>query len=376
MIYLDHAASSPLSVKAAEALEKSLLSYANPSSNHALGRALMREIEEWKIKILQAFRLSPNEYRLIFTSSATESNNLAIKGVAEHYRNRGQHLVSSVLEHPSVTAPFKSLEKSGYHVTYLSATPEGRIDLRELSDIIDKETTLVSIIGVNNEIGSINDIESIAQIVHRFPKAFLHSDMTQAIGKTPFDYGALDLFSWGAHKFGGPKGVGGLILKKNIQLNPLLDGGEQEYGFRSSTLNYPLIVSASVAIIEALSLEKQREKEIKEVSDYLRSLLSKNPEISINSPLDSSPYIINVSLKTRKASVVMEALSQEGIYLSSVSACNSKGEPVSSILLSIGKSHEEAANSLRISLGPDTSKEEIDLFVKALNDILERIIHR
>ncbi len=376
MIYLDHAASSPVSVKAAEALEKSLLSYANPSSNHALGRALMREIEDWKAKIIKAFDLSPNEYRLIFTSSATESNNLAIKGVAEYYHNRGQHLITSVLEHPSVAAPFRSLEKKGYRVTYLSATPEGKIDVAELARSVDKETTLVSVIGVNNEVGSINDIYDIASLVHRFPKAFLHSDMTQAIGKASFDYSHLDLFSWGAHKFGGPKGVGGLILKKNIQLSPLLDGGEQEYGFRSSTVNYPLIVSSSVAILEALSLEKEREEEVREVFSYLRSLLSKNPEISINSPLDASPYILNISLKTRKASVVVEALSQEGIYVSSVSACSSKGEPVSSILLAMGKSQEEAANSLRISLGHSTSKEEIDLFVKALSDILERIIHR
>lgn len=376
MLYFDYAASSPLSKTALSIYEEGFLKFANPSSNHALGRALFREIEEDRNKILDALGLSKDQYHLLFTSSATESNNLIIKGVAKHYQNRGKHLITSVLEHPSVTIPFKVLQKEGFEVTYLPVNKEGKVEVDTLKNELDKETTLVSLIGTNNEIGSINDISSLSNAVRQFPKAFFHSDLTQAIGKTAMDFSKLDLFSWSAHKFGGPKGVGGLVFKKNIAFEPLLDGGGQEYGFRSSTLNYPGIVATTSALLEALRSQKENERKVRSLYDYLRTELQKNPEISINSPLDSSPYILNFSLKTKKASVLVEALSQEGIYVSSVSACSSKGEPISNVLLAIGKSEEDARNSIRISFSHETTLEEVKQLVFALHNTLERIIKR
>ena len=376
MLYFDYAASSPLSKKALSSYQETLSRFANPSSNHALGRALFREIEESRNKILEAFELPKDQYRILFTSSATESNNLVIKGVARHYQNRGKHLITSLLEHPSVTNPFKALEKEGFHVTYLPVNKEGKVEIETLRNRMDKETTLVSLIGTNNEIGSINDLSSLSDVIHGFPKAFFHSDLTQAIGKTALDFRKLDLFSWSAHKFGGPKGVGGLVFKKNIVFEPLFDGGGQEYGFRSSTLNYPGIVATTSALLEALKNQKENEKKVRSLSDYLRTELQKNPEISLNSPLDSSPYILNFSLKTKKASVLVEALSQEGIYVSSVSACSSKGEPVSNVLLAIGKKEGDARNSIRISFSHETGIEEVNQLLSALNSTLERIIKR
>lgn len=376
MLYFDYAASSPLSKTALSSYEESLSKFANPSSNHALGRALFREIEEDRDKILDAFGLSKDQYRILFTSSATESNNLIIKGIAKHYQNRGKHLITSVLEHPSVTAPFKALQKEGFEVAYLPVNKEGKVEVDTLKAALNKETTLVSLIGTNNEIGSINDIPSLSNVIHQFPKAFFHSDLTQAVGKTAIDFSKLDLFSWSAHKFGGPKGVGGLVFKKNISFEPLLDGGGQEYGFRSSTLNYPGIVATTSALLEALKNQRGNEKKVRSLYDYLRTELQKNPETSINSPLDSSPYILNFSLKTKKASVLVEALSQEGIYVSSVSACSSKGEPISNVLLAIGKSEEDARNSIRISFSHETTLEEVKHLVFALNNTLERIIKR
>lgn len=376
MIYFDHAASSPMNERSLSTLKESLLRFANPSSNHALGRALMREIDEARVKILKAFRLSPNDYRMIFTSSATESNNLVIKGIAKHYSNRGRRLIVSSLEHPSVSKPFEALGKDGYDVVYLKTKDNGTVDLKDLEEKIDGKTTLVSVIGTNNELGSINDIEAISKIVHRFPKAYLHVDATQALGKTDLKYGCIDLFSFSAHKFGGPKGIGGLVCKKSIVFEPSLDGGEQEYGYRSGTLNYPSIMAMSAALDEAMTKQKENLAKVSVLNAKLREELSKNPEISINSPSNASPYILNFSLKSKKASVVVEALSQEGIYVSSVSACSSKGEPVSSILLAIGKDEGDARNSIRVSFGPDSTLDEVDLFVDALNSILERTIKR
>lgn len=376
MLYFDYAASSPLSKKALSSYEQSLLKFGNPSSKHAFGRALFREIENDREKILEAFHLPKDQYRILFTSSATESNNLVIKGIARYYRNRGMKLITSVLEHPSVTLPFKALEKEGFEVSSLPVNGDGKVEPKTLEKSLDKETILVSLIGTNNEIGSVNDLSSLSDIVHRYPKAFFHSDLTQAIGKTPFDFSKLDLFSWSAHKFGGPKGVGGLVFKKNIVFDPLLDGGGQEYGFRSSTLNYPGIVATTSALLEALNSQKENEKKVRSLSSYFRNELLRNPEISINSPLDCSPYILNFSLKTKKASVLVEALSQQEIYLSSVSACSSKGEPISNVLLAIGKSEDDARNSVRVSFSEETTFEEVKSLLFALNDTLERIIKR
>lgn len=376
MIYLDYAASSPLSEQAFHRLQETLPLFANPSSNHAYGRKLNREIDDARLAILKAFGLSPSSYRVIFVSSATEGNNLALKGIAKQYRNRGTKILSSVLEHPSVTNPLMALKKDGFDVSLLPVDSEGKMSLKQLEESMDKQTILVSLIGTNNEVGSVNDLPSIASIVAKYPKAYLHMDMTQAVGKTAFDYSLLDLFTCSAHKFGGPKGVGLLIAKKSIAFSPLLDGGEQEYGFRSGTLNYPGIMATRDALTEAMGKQKENEAKARSLWRFLYEELSKNREIAINSPSDSSPFIFNFSLVHKKASVVVEALSEEGIYVSSVSACNSKQEPVSSVLLAMGKSEDLARNSIRVSFGEKTTLEEVKGFLLALNSNLERLVNR
>lgn len=376
MIYLDYAASSPLSDKAMKRLEESLPLFGNPSSNHAYGRKLNREIDDARNAILKTFGLSPSSFRVIFVSSATEGNNLVLKGIAKQYSNRGRKILSSVLEHPSVTNPLEALKREGFDVSFLAVEGNGKVSLPRLEESIDKETILVSLIGTNNEVGSVNDLPSIASIVRKYPKAFLHMDMTQAVGKTAFDYSLLDAFTCSAHKFGGPKGVGILIAKKNIVFSPLLDGGEQEYGFRSGTLNYPGIMATKDALIEAMGKQKENEEKARSLWCLLYEELSKNPEIVINSPLDSSPFIFNFSLVHKKASVLVEALSEEGIYVSSVSACNSKQEPISNVLLAMGRDEELARNSIRVSFGEKTTLEEAKQFLLALNSNLERLVNR
>ena len=376
MIYLDYAASSPLSEQALQRLQETLPLFGNPSSNHAYGRKLNREIDDARLAILKAFALSPSTYRVIFVSSATEGNNLALKGIAKQYRNRGTKILSSVLEHPSVTNPLMALKKDGFDVSFLPVDNEGKVSLKRLEESMDKQTILVSLIGTNNEVGSVNDLPAIASIVAKYPKAYLHMDMTQAVGKTAFDYSLLDLFTCSAHKFGGPKGVGLLIAKKNIVFSPLLDGGEQEYGFRSSTLNYPGIMATKEALTEAMGKQKENEAKARSLWRFLYEELSKNPEIVVNSTSDSSPFIFNFSLLHKKASVLVEALSEEGIYVSSVSACNSKQEPVSNVLLAMGKSEDLARNSIRLSFGEKTTLEEVKGFLLALSSNLERLVNR
>lgn len=376
MIYFDHAASSPLTEEAYLTYAKSLKDYANPSSNHALGRKLAREVDKLKERALIALSLSPKDYDFIITSGATEANNLALKGLAHQYQNRGKKIISSSLEHPSVTNPLLALKEEGFEVFFLPSSPEGTVNLKDLESNIDNKTILISLIAVNNEVGSINDISSLSKMIHSFPKAIFHSDVTQGIGKNPLPYKDLDLFSFSAHKFGGPKGIGGLIAKKKLSFKPLLDGGGQENGFRSGTINYPAFKSMVIALEEAMKNLKDNQKKVEEINNYLRLKLLQNPEISINSPLNCSPYILNFSLKKKKASVLLEALSEEEIYVSSVSACSSKSEPISKNLLEMGKSEGDSRNSIRLSFGKESTLEEAKEFITRLDKILERIVDR
>jgi len=376
MIYFDHAASSPLSEKALEVYSSALKDgYANPSSQHAAGRKLSREIDRASEEILSLLGLG-SAYRIVWTSSATEANNLALKGIARAYMNRGRKIVSSLGEHPSVIEPLRALEKEGYAVDYLPLTKEGAVDLEVLREALSKEVVLVSLIATNNETGSETDLAAVRGLLAPFPKALFHTDITQALGKSDLPYSSADLLSFSAHKFGGPKGVGGLLLKKTLSPCPLLDGGGQEGGLRSGTVNYPGIIASCYALKDAISSLKENRERVSSIWGFLYSELSKNPEISINSPSNCSPYILNFSLKHKKASVILEALSEEGIFVSSHSACSSKITGPSSPLLSMGKSPDEAENAIRLSFGPESTLEEAKGFLSAFNLILERIIDR
>lgn len=377
MIYFDNAATSPLLPIAYEALIKELsLSFANPSSAHAYGREAKKRLDGYRNSMLHSFGLSSTDYKLIFTSGATESNNLAIKGILAQYPQRGKKVITSLGEHPSVLNVFKSLETKGYDVIYLPLTEEGKVDPSSLERAIDKDTLLVSIMAVNNETGAINDLEALSLIVHKYPKAFFHSDITQAAGKMELPLSSLDLASFSGHKFGSPKGVGGLLLRKKITLSPQNIGGEQEEGERAGTYNLASIASMAVALEEETKSISQNDKVVREIRDYLRDNLSNNPEILPNSPLDASPYIWNFSLSKKKASVLLEALSLKGIYISSVSACSSKGEPSSYVLEAMGLDKGRSMNSIRLSFSPSSSMEEAKEFLPILLDTLKELTNR
>lgn len=376
MIYFDNAATTRPSLAVLKCFEKeNEQCFANPSSRHAYGREAYRKLENARLSILKSLSLS-NDYRVLFTSGASESNNLAIKGIAKEYLRRGKRIITTQVEHPSVLEAFRSLEKEGFEVIYLPTKEDGTVDPETLKENMNKETILVSIMATNNETGSNNDILALSKIVHSFPKAFFHVDVTQAIGKRDLPYSSIDLFSFSGHKIHGLKGTGALILKKNITLLRQIDGGDQEYFFRAGTDNLPGDETLAVALEEATKNLQENINHAKEISSFLREGLEKNDEILMNSPLEGSPFILNFSLKRKKASVVTEALSHEGIYVSSVSACNSKGEPISYVLEAMGFSKERAMNSIRLSFSRENTLEEAKTFLNTLQNILERTINR
>lgn len=376
MIYFDNAATSkPYQSVLESFLKGNNECFANPSSSHAYGREANKILEVARETILKDLGIS-DTHRLIFLSGASESNNLAIKGIAKKYSNRGKRIITTSIEHPSVLETFKSLEKEGFEVIYLPVNHEGIVAKEELEKALNKDTILVSIMAVNNETGSINNIKELADLTHKFPKAFFHSDVTQAIGKLKLPYKDIDLFSFSGHKIHGLKGTGALLLKKNITPLRQIDGGDQEYFLRSGTVDVYGAKSLSEALGITLKKMKETVENVEEINAYLRNELAKLEEISINSPLDASPYILNFSLKHKKASVITEALSHEGIYVSSVSACNSKGEPISYVLENMGFSKDDAANSLRLSFAYENTLEEAKEFIETFKKIIERTINR
>lgn len=369
-IYLDNAATTKPSDEVV-ALNNVIQSeyFANPNSIHELGVLANKQIYLAKEKILKHFKLT--KHKVLFTASSTEANNIAIKGYCLNYKNRGKHIITSEIEHPSVLECFKQLEKEfGFSITILKVDNNGQISLSDLEKSLQNNTILVSIMAINNEIGSINPISKIAQIVHKFPKANLHVDTTQAIGKMSLDYSDIDMFVVSSHKIHGLKGSGALIYKNSLSFLPLISGGGQEDGFRSGTQS----VANAVTLAKAIDLIKKEDvNHIIELKNRLVSKLSSVDEIVFNSNEKCSPYIVNFSLKTKKASVVVEALSLKGIYVSSVSACNSKKESSSYVVKAISGDDHRAHNTIRVSFSKDNSLEEIDVFTKELINILETI---
>lgn len=370
IVYLDNAATTKVSDEVVALFVNSEKdNFANPNSIHALGIKNAKKVQVAKENILKSFRL--NKHKVILTSSATEANNLAIKGYCLKYANRGKHIITTNIEHPSVLECFYQLrDQFGYKVTVLEVNSKGYISASQVKEAMDKDTILVSIMAVNNEIGSINPINEIADVVHAYPKANLHVDTTQAIGKIDLDYSKIDMFVVSSHKIHGLKGSGALIYKSSLSFLPLLSGGGQEDGFRSSTVSVANAETIALAIKNAL---KEDRNVVKELRNKLVEGLSKIDGIELNSDEDCSPYIVNFSLTKKKASVVVEDLSNKGIYVSSVSACNSKKEPYSYVVKALGKSDALAHNTIRVSFSKDNSLEDVELFLKELKNTLEAI---
>lgn len=372
-IYLDHAATTkPYDevVSLYTRMESEI--YGNSSSIHGLGIEALSYLNKARESILKSLKLNKG-YKVIFTSGATEANNLAIIGYCLKHQNRGKHIITSNVEHPSVLECFRYLEKLGFNVTYLKINKNGVVDPSELEKAMTKETILVSLMSTNNEIGSMNDLKKLSQIVHAYPKAVFHSDTTQSVGKDNVDYSLLDMFVISGHKIHGLKGSGCLVLKDKIELEQRVFGGGQEDGLRSGTVPVSLCCSLakSLQIIQAkIPAESRR---ISKIYQQFLDKIKNIDGVELNSTSSSSPYILNFSLTKKKASVVVEALSNVGIYVSSVSACNSKKEASSYVVSALGKSDVLAHNTIRLSFGEDNKEEDVSVFAREFNKIMENI---
>jgi cysteine desulfurase len=375
MIYFDHAATTA-TLKGAEEIfiRENRELFANPSSGHAFGREANKKLESARESILADLHLSKS-HNLIFTSGATESNNLALKGVAFHYQKRGKRILTSAVEHPSVLNALKELEPFGFQIVLLPVNAEGVVEPSTLEKAMDNDTILVSIMAVNNEIGSINDIAALGAIVHHYPKAYFHVDATQAIGKVAFDYSAADLLSFSGHKFGAFKGSGALVYKKSIAFEAINAGGEQENGFRAGTVNMPGDLAMAYAFHQAITLEKEHTESVRQIKQYLQQNLIGTEGVELNSPLNGCPYVLNFSLTKKKASVVVEALSENEIYVSTVSACSSE-EPLSYVIEALGKSEDLAKNSIRLSFSYENTLDEAKRFLEVFSTIMQGVNDR
>ena len=369
-IYLDNAATTRLNEEvAALFIETNKLHFANPNSIHELGIKALKCLQISRENILSSFRLK--RHKVMFTSSSTEANNIAIKGYCLNYQNRGKHIITTNIEHPSVLECFYQLrDKFGFEVTILEVNENGIVLPSQVEQAMRKDTILVSVMAINNEIGSINPVEEIADIVHKFPKCNFHVDTTQAIGKLNLNYDKFDMFVVSAHKIHGLKGCGALIYKNSLTFLPLISGGGQEEGFRSGTSSVANAVCLDKAIKLALN---ENRNHITELKNRLIHGLKSLDGVELNSPEDASPYIVNFSLTKKKASVVVEALSMNKIYVSSVSACNSKKEAMSYVVKAIGKSDGLAHNTIRVSFDQENTIEDVDTFLDSLKYILETI---
>ena len=362
MVYLDYSATTKTSDEVLDAFIKCTNSFiGNPNSLHELGVKSSNMIESASTQIANLLNIKVNE--IIYTSGASESNNLAIKGICEKYKNRGNHIITTDLEHSSIYGPIDYLTEKGYKVDYVKLDSNGLVDLDDLRRLMTNETILVSINTVNSEIGLLQPINEIAKIVKQYPKCFFHSDLTQAIGKVNVDISNIDLVSFSAHKFFGIKGIGVLIKKEKIEIEPLIHGGKSTTIYRSGTPCLPLIVSTSKGLRLALENINNKYDYVNNLNKAIKEELSKLDKVKINSNHKCIPHILNISVLGVKPETMLHALEKYEIYISTQSACSSSNSKSRAVYV-LTNDIDRASTSIRISLSHLTTKEEVNYFIE------------
>lgn len=374
MIYLDYVATTPLNTEVLNTYHNLLTKYFyNADSMYDKGIEVNQLMEHSRKLISDSFKVKEDE--IIFTSCGSEANNMAIKGTAFQYQNRGKHIITTAIEHSSVYETCKELEKVfGFDVTYLKVDQKGRISLEDLNNSIREDTILVSIMYVNNEIGVVNPIEEIKKIVKKHDKIKLHFDMVQALGKLPINLTDVDLASFSAHKIYGLKGSGLLFKRRSTTLVPLISGGQQEFGLRGGTSNACTNIVLAKTLRLALENFNQKSQHIKMINDYCRECLEEMEGIVVNSDRDCCiSSIINFSCLGYKPEVILHDLETKEIYLSTRSACSSKTSNVSRVMEQLHLDEAVASSALRISFGEHTTKEDIDQFCYYLQESMKKL---
>lgn len=367
MVYLDYAAATPIDNEVLDTYyEISKKYYANPNSSHKMGLEAKELIKECTNNIANTLNVLPEE--IIYTSGATESNNLVIKGICERYKNRGKHILISALEHNSIVSAVTSMSEKGFEVEVIPVTKKGIIDIEALKDMLRKDTILVSICTVDSEIGLKQLLNEISKVLKEYPNTIFHTDASQAVGKVDIDYSLVDLATITPHKFYGPTGIGILVKKKNIDLKPQIEGGKSTTIYRSGTPSLPLIAASSKAISLAINNQNHRNNHIKELSNIVKDTLSKYNNVYINNTNDSIPHTINFSIKGIPALEVQRKLEEHNIYLSTKTSCCPIETP-SKLVYALTKDKSLSSSSLRLSISHLTTKEEIDIFLQTFNSI-------
>ena len=375
MIYLDHNATTPLHPRVFDAMEPYLKGhYGNPSSLYRPGREAKTAVENARGRIAECLGCSPNE--IVFTAGGTEGDNLALRGIARSRKNSGNHIVTSAIEHHAVLHTCKALEEDGYRVTYLPVKEDGPIDPDEVEKSLTPETILISIMLANNETGVINPVEDIAKIATERGVLF-HTDAVQALGKIPIQIqsSCVDLAAFAGHKIYGPKGSGFLYVKQGIPIAPAITGGSHEHGLRAGTENVAGIVGLAEAVVLASSELEAEAKRLETLRCRLKTGVSERlAGVRANgSSAPRVPNTSNLSFQGVDGESIVIALDLEGICVSTGSACSTGDPEPSHVLTAMGLSAREAQGSIRISLGKDTTEEDIDFAMPTLVGAVERL---
>lgn len=378
LIYLDHGATTPLDPQAAEAMLPYLRGgYGNPSSLHRPGREARLALENARSRL--AALLNARESEIYFVSGGTEADNLAIQGAAIKNRHKGQHIITTAVEHPAVLNTCKALEKQGFEVTYLTADEYGQVSPEAVRGAIRRDTILLSVMHANNEVGTLNPIAEIGKIA-REAGVYFHSDAVQSFGKIPLDVQALavDLLSISGHKIYGPPGIGALYIRRGTALDKLLHGGRQEGDKRAGTENLPGIIGLAEAAELICRSREEQARRIGGLRDYFQEqLLGQFPNIRINGhPIHRLYNNLNVSFPGCDSETLLVSLDMQGIAASSGSACSSGSVEPSHVLKAMGLPPAMARSAIRFTLGKDNTREEIDYVLESLREIIPRLQKR
>ncbi len=373
-IYYDNSATTRVRDEAAQCMMELLCqSYGNPSSLHRKGFEAQQRMEQARKQVAASLGCDPT--CIYFTSGGTESDVLAILGGCEALKRRGDHIITTAIEHDAVLATCKHLEETGWRVTYLKPDKEGNITVEQVLEALEEKTVLVSIMAVNNEVGSILPVGEIAKAVRRKnPNTHIHTDCVQAYGKHPLKVGKnldVDFLTVSSHKIYGPKGCGALYVKKGAKIKPVIFGGGQEKDLRPGTENLPGICAMGLAAELLCAEMKENEAHVAEIKAKLTEELKKIPGACIISGENSTPYILSISVPGIRSEIMLHYLEEQGIYLSSGSAC-AKGGP-SHVLSAMGIDRKTGDSALRISLGRYNTLEEVPVFIEALKSAVARL---
>ncbi len=374
-VYVDNAATTGVRPEVLEEMLPYLKEeYGNPSSLYKIGRDNKKAIDNAREKVASIIGADANE--IYFTAGGSESDNWAIKGIAESYRQKGNHIITLAIEHHAVLHTCQYLETKGYEVTYLPVQPNGILDIEQLKKAIKAETILITIMFANNEIGTIQPIKEIGQIAKEHGILF-HTDAVQAVGHVPIDVKEMniDLLSLSGHKLYAPKGIGALYVRKGVRIKPFVHGGAQERNKRAGTENVPAIIGLAKAVeLIGAEMEDELTRITKLRNQLIDGILEKIPHVIVNGDRDSRlPGNANVSFEFIEGESILLMLDMKGVYASSGSACTSGSLDPSHVLLAIGLPHEKAHGSLRVSLGRNNTEEDVLYILKELPPIIERL---